>query len=153
MTKDKRITIPVTRKTYDVMLEKKVLLETAIMFEHKEKALENGNKTENLQDSTVEFHPTLTVSETRLHDIKKALENVEIVSPEMQQEVVKIGNIVVLQYPTQLVTMRVDGISYEKNVLSLQSPLGKLIMGHPVGKEVEVNKLKVIIKKIHLPEL
>lgn len=152
MTKD-RIIIPVTRKTYDIMIEKRVLLETQIMLEQKDKALEMGNKTENLQDSTVEFHPTLTVSETRLRDIKNALANVEIVNPENQNKVVKIGNIVVLQYPAQEVTMRVDGASYEKNVLSLQSPLGKLIEGQPVGKEVEVNKLKVIIKEIRFPEL
>ena len=152
MTKDNGL-IPVTRATYDIMVEKRVILENIIALERKEKALENGNRSENLQDSTVEFHPNLKVNQARLEEIEAALKKVEVTKPQSQKDFVKVGNVVVLKFPDQVVTMTVDGVSYAKNALSLQSPLGLLIKGKKIGDEVELNNKKVIIQEIKFPEL
>jgi len=151
MTKAK---ISVTQRTYAKLVEKRVLLENIIALEQKEKAMENGNRLENIQNSDAEFHPSLNVNEFRLREVKEIIQGVEVIKPEKQNKVVQIGNVVVMEYQQskQTVTMRVDGVSCEKNVLSLQSPLGKLIQGKAVGESIEINKQPVIIKEIKLPE-
>lgn len=145
--------IRVTKDTFALMIEKRTLLENLCDIEKKEKAIENANRTENIQNSTVEFHNNLTVNEIRLREIKAEIRNVDIIQPEKQNQVVKIGNFIVLKYPDQTHTMKLDGASYQKNVISLMTPIGRELLGKKVGDSILVNgTTKVIIKEILLPK-
>ncbi|MFZ4631792.1 MAG: hypothetical protein ACOYL8_01125 [Patescibacteria group bacterium] len=152
MTKETEL-IPVTRKTYEIMLKKENELNELIGDGQKEKALENENRNENLQDSTAEFHEDLKVYRSRREDLKKDLEKIEVIQPEPQNKIVKIGNAVVLRTKTNEVATRIlDGLSYSKNVCSLKSALGNLIYGKKVGDIVSLNNKEYTIQEILLPE-
>ncbi len=144
--------IPVLQKTYAQLVEKKVLLESIISLEQKEKALENGNRLENIQNSDSEFHPSLTVNEVRLREIKQLISIAQVTKPERQNQVVKIGSIVTLKYPKQTITMSFDGMSFEKGTVSLQSPLGSKIFGKKAGDFISLNDMEIKIEEIQFPK-
>lgn len=144
--------IPVLQKTYAQLVEKKVLLESIISFEQKEKAIENGNRLENIQNSDAEFHQSLNFNEARLREIKALIESAEVTKPERQNKIVKIGNIVTLKYPKQTITMTLDGMSFEKGVVSLESPLGSKIFGKKAGDFISLNGMEIKIEEIQFPK-
>lgn len=145
--------IPVTKGTFALMIEKLTLLESLCAIEKKEKAIENENQTENRQNLDVDRHDNLTVNEIRLKDLKAEIKNVDVVTPERQNQVVQVGSIINLKYPTGIVTMTVDGLSYNKNVISVGSPIGLQLLGKKAGDTVLINgKTEVLIQEILLPK-
>lgn len=152
MTKDIK-KIPVTQTTYELMIEKKILLQNLVALENGEKALENDFRMESLKNQNSEFRQNIVINQRALDDHLLLLDRVKVVTPAQQNEVVKVGSIVVLKFPDQVVTMTFDGMSFTKGVISVESPLGQKMYGKKVGDTFEVNQKIVTIQEIQLPKI
>ena len=97
-------------------------------------------------------------NESRIHYLEKMLENATVISDKSEHGVVGMNNTVTLYIPeddeteTYKITTSIRGNSLE-NKISIESPLGKAILGKKVGDTVTVKvnddySYDVVIKNI-----
>jgi transcription elongation GreA/GreB family factor len=96
----------------------------------------------------------------RLSELQNLRCNAQIIEPEEQNEVVKIGNGVVIEYEDgKTLEFILDGyvIIPSKNRVSIYSPLGKILQGAGKGEErillIGKTKRVVKVKEIYPPPL
>lgn len=107
----------------------------------------------------------LSLRETALHDrrireLEEIRNNCKVVEAEEQDKVVKIGNIVFLEYPDgRNIKAILCGYPFGQTVylseISISSPIGKAIMGAKKGEIRQVNvggkKISVTVTEILFP--
>jgi transcription elongation GreA/GreB family factor len=96
----------------------------------------------------------------RLSELQNLRYNAQIIEPEEQNEVVKIGNGVVIEYEDgKTLEFILDGyvITPSKNRVSIYSPLGKILQGARKGEErillIGKTKRVVKVKEIYSPSV
>ena len=96
----------------------------------------------------------------RLSELQNLRYNAQIIEPEEQNEVVRIGNGVVVEYEDgDILEFILDGyvITPSKNRVSIHSPLGRILQGARKGEEriLYVGKIKrvVKVKEIYSPSV
>lgn len=95
---------------------------------------QDGWHGEAYQLSMIEFF-TL---ESKLNDLKKQLHNSEVVAAKDNGKV-SVGNEITIEIDGKIRKFIFDGISYDNNVITPESPIGNAIYGKKVGDEVEYN--------------
>ena len=100
-----------------------------------------------------------SVQSKRLQELQDIYRNAEIIEPEEQDEIVKIGNAVIIKYPDNTTEKFIlDGylVAYSgDNRISLQSPIGKILIRSKIGDKktftIENKKIEFVIIKIIKP--
>lgn len=122
---------------------------------YKSGAEQDGHHDEGFQKSL----SNAMVQSKRIRELQELNNNAHIVYPENQNEVVKIGNGVSLEYGDGTIKILIlEGYlmgDYDENVISIYSPLGKAILGSKRGDEKTItlpkSRIKVKITDIILP--
>jgi len=96
----------------------------------------------------------------RLSELQTLRRNAQVIDPEEQNEVVKIGNGVVIEYEDgKTLEFILDGyiITPSKNRISIYSPLGRILQGAKKGEErillIGKTKRVVTVKEIYSPSV
>ena len=91
--------------------------------------------------------------ENKVGQIKGLINNATVLYPDKQNLVVDIGNRANIQTPKGEMTIILEGVGWpEKNIISVDSPLGKGIIGKKRGDSITLSSgITVIIKEIGYP--
>jgi transcription elongation factor GreA len=149
--------VPLTREAFERLKAELAYLEgegRAKVIDEISRARGHGDISEN-----AEYHAAKDqqgMQEARAREIRQKLENAEIITGDADQ-VVKPGKVVTIRYEgdeadeTYLIGTR-EELGGEHEVLTPESPVGKVLLGHSEGEIVSVNvpagELKVRIVAI-----
>jgi len=96
--------------------------------------------------------------QTEIKELMGILNGFEVIEPEKQTEVVKIGNGILIHFEDtgQELEVILDGFAVSENYVSAESLLGANLLGKRSGERVEFgtsgNTKSVLVKEIYLPE-
>ena len=116
-------------------------------------AQEQGDITENAEYA--EAKEEQAFNEGRILELENLVRNAEIIQKKQKKDIVEVGNEVVLEgrgKVSNFVIVGPEDADLSKKKISNESPIGRAIIGHRKGDEVEVQtpggKVKYKIKDI-----
>jgi len=97
----------------------------------------NWHDNAAFEDANVQFN----VCHSNVKNLREKLFNVEIIKPQKETNVIKIGNTVVVQLKDKkksekFTILGSDDVGYQKDCISYTTPLSQAILGKKAGKSV-----------------
>ncbi len=97
----------------------------------------NWHDNAAFEDANVQFN----VCHSNLKNLREKLFNVEIIKPQKETDVIKIGNTVVVQFKDKkksekFTILGSDDVGYQKECISYTAPLSQAILGKKAGESV-----------------
>ncbi|MEI7579793.1 MAG: GreA/GreB family elongation factor [bacterium] len=100
---------------------------------------------------TASFQAAKAAKESKLKELKKILENIAILPDNVPGDTIILGKWFSLENPLQKMRFRlVDSLEADpqNKLLSIDSPLGQLVLNKKQGEQFEFNQLKYLITKV-----
>jgi len=132
-------------------LEKELQEIMANYAKFRSEIVKTANGVESMEDVSGEE----VIWENKIRQIKNLLYNKEIVSPVKQKEVVELGSQVVLSHQNDREDWLIlDGVGYKKGdirIISIESPIGRQLIGKKRQDKVCHEQTELVIKDIFYP--